>query len=300
MVVCGVLAVIAILNHSVIVAGLEAMALLLAYAYSPGGYAVSGRSIIVQRIIGNVSIPLDGIREARAATADDFRGCIRVCGNGGLFGYYGLFRTSKLGKSSWYVSNRSKAVVVVTQSKTTVLSPDDVDGFLAAVHASAPVATTAPGAPPLDAARAFGPGRLVGTAIGAIFAVVVIAVVAFAVLYSPGPPSYTLTPQSLTIRDRFYPVTLIPSLVDIDHVRIVDFGVDTEWVPTARTTGFANGHYRSGWFRLANGERVRLYRADGTRLVLLPGKGGGTSVLLEAKYPEQFMEELRQEWSNRL
>jgi len=44
--------------------------------------------------------------------------------------------------------------------------------------------------------------------VGVGIAVLVLAVVAFAFLYSPGPPSYTLAPTSLTIRDRFYPVTM--------------------------------------------------------------------------------------------
>ena len=47
----------------------------------------------------NAIVPLLDIREVRPATKDDFGGCIRLFGNGGLFGYYGLFRTSKLGPS---------------------------------------------------------------------------------------------------------------------------------------------------------------------------------------------------------
>jgi Bacterial PH domain len=89
---------------------------------------------LFERLIGNVSIPLDGIRAIRKTTADDLRGCIRLWGSGGLFGYYGLFRTSALGKSTWYVTNRRNIVVVITASKTALFSPDDVDAFLAAIH----------------------------------------------------------------------------------------------------------------------------------------------------------------------
>ena len=87
-------------THSVVAGCLSAVIVVGAYAWSPRGYAVAERSITVNRLIGNVRIPLDSIRELRAATADDFRGCLRLFGNGGLFGYYGLFRTSKLGKST--------------------------------------------------------------------------------------------------------------------------------------------------------------------------------------------------------
>jgi hypothetical protein len=71
--------------------------------------------------------------------------------------------------------------------------------------------------------------------------------------------------------------------VDVEHIRLVDCGVDTDWRPTARTDGFANAHYRSGWFRVAGGKTVRMDRADGTRLVLLPPKGDGAAVLLETR-----------------
>ena len=119
---------------------------------------------------------------------------------------------------------------------------------------------------------------------------------AFGFLYSPGPPSYTLTADALTIHDRFYPVTLKAADVDVARVRLVDIAVDREWRPTMRTNGFANAHYRSGWFRVAGGQKVRLYRVDGTRLVLLPPKGDGAAVLLEAKDPAKLLDELRWAW----
>jgi hypothetical protein len=282
--------------HRVVVWCPAVLALVAAYAWSPRGYAVSRGSVAVNRLIGNVCIPLDGIREVRAATKDDFRGCLRLFGNGGLFGYYGLFRTAKLGKSTWYVTNRSKAVVVITGAKTVLFSPDDVDGFVAAVRASAPVPTTLPGGPGLDSMQFGSDGSQLGKLVGAAIGIVAMAVVAFAFLYSPGPPGYTLTPESLTIHDRFYPVTLNRTSVDVGQIRVVDFGVDTEWRPTARTNGFANPHYRSGWFRVASGKTVRMYRADSARLVLLPPKGDGAAVLLETREPEKFVAEVRGKW----
>jgi hypothetical protein len=121
-------------THSVVVGVLAAMLLVASYAYSPRGYSISEGSIVVGRLIGNVRIPIDSIREARAATKDDFLGGIRLFGSGGLFGYYGVFLTSKLGRSTWYVTSRRNTVVVITGAKTVVFSPADVDGFLAAIR----------------------------------------------------------------------------------------------------------------------------------------------------------------------
>jgi hypothetical protein len=204
-----------------------------------------------------------------------------------LFGYYGLFRTSRLGRSTWYVTNRGKAVVVVTGEKTALFSPDDVEGFLTAIGAPTPA--------PVSAAQDGGSrfGALMGAAVG----IAAMVVAAAAMLYSPGPPSYTLTPESLAIHDRLYPVTLSRTGVDVEHIRVIDLGVDTEWHPTERTDGFGNPHYASGWFRVASGKTVRMYRAGSTRLVLLPPKGDGDAVLLETREPEKFVVEVREKWS---
>jgi hypothetical protein len=116
-VVCLILIVVAWVVHIVFVALLFPLLICLAYAYSPRGYLLSGQAIVVKRLIGNIRVPLADIREIRAGTPDDFTGCLRLWGNGGLFGYYGLFRTAKLGKCYWYVTNRSKTVIVATQTK---------------------------------------------------------------------------------------------------------------------------------------------------------------------------------------
>ncbi len=82
------------ITQSAIVTGLAVLLLALCYAYSPRRYEIAGRTLVVNRLVGNVQIALDGVREARAATADDFRGCLRLWGSGGLFGYYGVFQTT--------------------------------------------------------------------------------------------------------------------------------------------------------------------------------------------------------------
>ncbi len=142
-------------------------------------------------------------------------------------------------------------------------------------------------------------GNFIGKLIAGVVVIGAISLAAFAGLYAPGPPGYTLTPETLSIHDRFYPVTLNRTAVDVDRIRIVDLAVDTDWQPTLRTNGFASVHYRSGWFRVADGKTIRLYSAHGNRLVLLPGVGNGPTVLLETQEPEKFVQEVRQEWSNR-
>jgi len=284
------LCIITIVTHSVFAGALAALIMAAAYAWSPTGYSVADGSVVIRRIIGDVRIPIGGIRDVRVATADDFSGCIRIFGSGGLFGYFGLYRTSRLGRSTWYVTNRSHSVIIAGDSGTAVLSPDDVESFKAAVSRTAPSGTIADS----------GGGGNVRKACALIAVASVLAwsgVMAGSLFYSPGLPAYTLTGESLTIHDRFYPVTLDAASVDIGNVRVVDFNRDADWKPTERTNGFGSLHYHSGWFRVLSGNLVRMYRADGTRVVLLPPRGGGATVLLEVREPEKFLAEVREKWT---
>lgn len=294
LITAGLLIGVSLLAQQPLVLGVSALILALAYAYSPRGYAFSEQSLIVKRLIGDVRIPLEDVRAARRATSDDLRGCMRLWGSGGLFGYYGLFRTSALGRCTWYVTNRQKMVVLVTGSRTALFSPDDVDGFLAAI----------PGVPVPQVARDqavdiskkwLTPSIWIGFAVG----VPALVLAVMAIQYSPGPPEITLTRDALTIHDRFYGVTLNAADVDVSQVRTVDFHTDSGWRPAGRTNGFSNSHYHSGWYRVANGQKVRLYWANGTPLVLLPPRGNQAPVLLEVKDSVRFLDDLRKEWGTR-
>jgi hypothetical protein len=131
-------------TKSAVAACVGGLILILSYAWSPRSYAIVDRYIVVSRLIGDVRIPIDDIREARPATQEDFRFAIRLFGSGGLFGYYGLFRTNALGRSTWYVTNRKNRIVIITGAKTFVLSPDDVGGFLRALNNFSPQLQPAP------------------------------------------------------------------------------------------------------------------------------------------------------------
>jgi hypothetical protein len=174
-----------------------------------------------------------------------------------------------------------------------VISPDDVQGFISA--SGMPSRGLAPsGAPPFEAPR--GVRRYTGAIVGLAVGGLVLALVALMMSYAPGPPSYTFTGDALTIHDRFYAVTLKAGAVDTEGMRVVDLSPGSEWRPTLRTNGFANLHYQSGWFRVANGKKVRLYSAGAMRLVLIPPQGDGTYVLLQARDPDGFIQEVRRAW----
>jgi hypothetical protein len=289
-----------IITRSALVGVLELCILALVYLYSPQSYELSDGTLLIKRLIGTVRLPLDSIRKLRTGNADDFSKCIRLWASGGLFGYFGLFKTRKLGKSRWYMTNRKNPVIIVASAMTIVISPDDVPGFLAAVRGvvSVPEATAGQASESLEAPKSgVNAGAWIGGVIAGIIAVLAISIVSFALMYSPGAPEITLTSSSLTIHDHFYPVTLNTADIDVSGIKIVNIKTDHEWTPTERTNGFANAHYHSGWFQVAN-RSIRMYWADGTNLVLLPSRHNGTPVLVQVNDSEQFIEKVRQQWAN--
>ena len=293
--VTAMLLVIPVVTGSLAIGALFAAIVLVAWAWSPSSYSVENGFLVVHRLAGNIQIPTSSIREARGATREDLSGTLRLFGSGGLFGYYGRFRSPKLGKSTWYMTNQRHAVVVIGDFGTALFSPDDVDGFLAWIYPAklrtSPVSRFTP--LPADVSE-----RNVGVMVGIAAVVLTTALVLGAMFYSPGLPAYTLTSDKLTIQDKFFPVTLNASAIDLKNARVIDFNTDPDWKPVLRIGGFGNARYHSGFFTLADGRKVLMYRAESTRLILLPPKAEGNPVLFEAKEPQKFLSEIQRKWSN--
>jgi hypothetical protein len=72
----------------------------------------------------------------------------------------------------------------------------------------------------------------------------------------------------------------------------VDFSERSELTPTRRTMGTGLPGYRSGWFRLRNGERALVYLTDTSRAVYVPTTAG-YGVLVSPREPEQFLAAVR-------
>src|SRR6185436_20603404 len=87
-VVFAVLVVVSAAIRNWFAMGISALTIIVTYAYSARGYRASRESVTVKRLAGDAIIPLAGLREARPATADDFTGCMRLFGSGGMFGYF--------------------------------------------------------------------------------------------------------------------------------------------------------------------------------------------------------------------
>ncbi len=109
------------------------LGILSRYFYSPQLYSVGNNRIEIIRTAGKYVIVKEEIHSIQSITKKEMGTVWRLFGNGGLYGYTGWFSTS-IGKMRWFVTQRKNYVLIQMKDyKKFLLSPDDVEGFLAAV-----------------------------------------------------------------------------------------------------------------------------------------------------------------------
>lgn len=125
--------------------------------------------------------------------------------------------------------------------------------------------------------------------------VVVLVVVGFLVVKSIAgarTSTFTLSPEALTIRGDLWGRTVPASRLRGASARVVDLRSEPMLVPRRRTAGTGLPGYRSGWWRLANGEKSLVYLTTTDRAVHVPTTEG-YSLLLSVSEPDRFVEHLR-------
>ena len=99
--------------------------------------SVADDSITINRKIKPVVIEFSEIASIRRV--DDMKFAMRTFGNGGLFGYTGMYYKKGIGSMTWYCTQRQNYILIEkTGGKKLVVTPDDADGFMqeiAAKHA---------------------------------------------------------------------------------------------------------------------------------------------------------------------
>ena len=100
--------------------------------YAIRGYEVRDGRIRVLRLFWHRSFELDGLRavEPVPGVTENAR---RRGGIGGVLGYIGRYDHDAVGPFTSFVSDPERAVVVVLEKRTLVVSPDAPDDFVAAV-----------------------------------------------------------------------------------------------------------------------------------------------------------------------
>lgn len=102
--------------------------------WAPMKYIVTNNEVIIKRIGPDIIISQADICAVNCMPYDQvFSGAVRTMGCGGLFGIYGNFKSSSMGKFRAYMTRRNKLVVIATNERPFVLTPDDTEGFVTAV-----------------------------------------------------------------------------------------------------------------------------------------------------------------------
>ena len=112
---------------------------IVAWALAPRGYGVGeGRLRVLRNGWPAVSVPLADVRGVMVLDSDALRGSLKLLGMGGLFGYYGLFRSPALGSYRLYATRGTGLVLVRTERRVIVLTPEPAEDFVEALLAASP------------------------------------------------------------------------------------------------------------------------------------------------------------------
>jgi hypothetical protein len=80
--------------------------------------------------------------------------------------------------------------------------------------------------------------------------------------------------------------------LDLGRARVVSLGERPELRPMLRTNGFAIPGFRSGWYRLRNGDRALVATAGGDRVAWIP-TAKGHALVLQPSDPQALLDRLR-------
>ncbi len=104
--------------------------IVITYLWSPKRIIISDTSLTIEKNIGTKTVvPLDDVRGY--AQIPDFAKLTvaRTFGNGGLFGYYGIFSTAEYGDIHCALTRLKNIFLIKTVSRTYAVSPDNHDVF---------------------------------------------------------------------------------------------------------------------------------------------------------------------------
>ncbi len=109
--------------------------LIVTFGYSPRGYKIENKDIVMCRYFGDKIIKAESIKSIRIPTEKEMNWPLRKFGNGGLFGYTGHFYTKHIGNMLWYCSRKDRFILIERKKdKPCVISPDDNERFLKAYN----------------------------------------------------------------------------------------------------------------------------------------------------------------------
>jgi hypothetical protein len=115
---------------SLLLIGLLIGICLFCVLFRPLNYILTSEKLVIHRLFSDITIKRQDILTAREISNNDMGLTIRTFGVGGLFGYFGKFFNSKIGRLTMYGTRRNNTVLIETDNKKIILTPDDPIEFL--------------------------------------------------------------------------------------------------------------------------------------------------------------------------
>ena len=109
--------------------------------------------------------------------------------------------------------------------------------------------------------------------------------------YSSRHVCLEVSEMGLRIRGDIYGRTIPAASVVLDKLQVLNLTRDSAYALKRRTNGASLPGYKSGWFRLVNGEKALTFVTDPTRIIYIPTRDGYT-VLVSVAEPERVKEKV--------
>lgn len=91
--------------------------------WAPRKITIEDKGVTCKLLATSIIIPRSEIISIQKCNAKDaFKGCMRLFGSGGMFGYYGVFRNQKFGRFSMYITQREDMILVTTKTKKYIFN----------------------------------------------------------------------------------------------------------------------------------------------------------------------------------
>ncbi len=117
--------------ESILPLALVFLVYLFCFLYRPIDYRTTDNKLIINRLIKKVILDKSEVLNVELLTNEDLKWTIRTFGVGGLFGYFGKFRNSKIGNMTWYATRRNHAILInLKDGQKIVITPDNPESLI--------------------------------------------------------------------------------------------------------------------------------------------------------------------------
>ncbi|MBR5255726.1 MAG: PH domain-containing protein [Bacteroidales bacterium] len=96
--------------------------IIIGVGFMPIRLTANEKTISIKRVFGPLEIPRSEIIESRQLMKSDITHSIRTFGSGGLFGYFGQFKSDRIGDYTMYATELTNFVLIRTYNKQYVFS----------------------------------------------------------------------------------------------------------------------------------------------------------------------------------